>query len=403
MTADLPHVLLLDDGELTDVRSVLDQLDIPWTDGVGDLPVPTDSPEGSEVPLLVTTVERARNLRKPGAEPPAHHLHLVVADARSDDADPWGGVPCDFVLRRPIERTVLALLARRAGYEGPERRRVSRVAIGAPVVLTIDGADRDAVLAQLSIRGCGLIIGRALEPGQSVDVVLPDELTASRPLDHLGNLESGEDGRVVERLRQGEPERELIFDEERIGVGIDFHPNIGTGLIAPPLEFLEGDRVRLRVYVASGQLVELEPRSEVLAAKSGARLASGERVGGQEGARVAGGAVELRPDLRPRGSDLLASVTLVEPRLAERKVSRHAQLERFGERQNRRFRLRGNRRRLGARRFARPEAHGPPHQAEHHAPPNSGDTWSGRQHACHPAPTARSDGSSLRHTPRMLS
>ena len=52
MTADLPHVLILDDGELSDVRSVLEDLEIPYVESESELPTGTSTTIG----LIPTTI-----------------------------------------------------------------------------------------------------------------------------------------------------------------------------------------------------------------------------------------------------------------------------------------------------------------------------------------------------------
>lgn len=183
MANDLPQVRILDaHGELDDVRGILAELGVPFAD--------VAIPEGKEdpdpdvaAPLLVTTPAGAHALQTDGATGPAHHLLLVVADAPGVRGDrPLASVQCDYVLRRPLDPNVVRLLTERAGYGGPERRSVARVAVGAAVALRIDGQQRDGILAQLSVRGCGLITAFPLEMGDALTVMLPDELTSARPL-----------------------------------------------------------------------------------------------------------------------------------------------------------------------------------------------------------------------------
>ena len=110
---------------------------------------------------------------------PRHHLHLVVTDPQDG---PLVGVPCDFAVQRPVAASVLRLLAERAGYEGPERRRNLRVAIGAPVEVQCSGRVREAILAQVSASGCGLVANAPLEAGARLAIRIPPDLTAPRRL-----------------------------------------------------------------------------------------------------------------------------------------------------------------------------------------------------------------------------
>ena len=176
MSADRPHALVLDDGELRDVRAALAAIGVRWADALDDA-------GAAEIPLLVTSAARARALLE-GSSAPRHHLHLVVAGPD----DPLAGLACDFAIRQPVATVVMRLLAERAGYEGPERRRTLRVAIGAPVEVGVGEATHDAILAQVSATGCGLVSGVALESGVRVRIRVPHDLTAPRTLTLAGRV-----------------------------------------------------------------------------------------------------------------------------------------------------------------------------------------------------------------------
>ena len=60
------------------------------------------------VPLLVTSLSRARRIHERGDVLPKHALHLVVAEA--GDRNLRGaleGARCDFIVRRPVDPAVL--------------------------------------------------------------------------------------------------------------------------------------------------------------------------------------------------------------------------------------------------------------------------------------------------------
>jgi hypothetical protein len=221
--ADPPHALVLDDGELRDVRDALAAIGVRFADAI--------DPTRGEVPLLVTTAARARALLEQGPAP-RHHLHLVVTDPQDG---PLTDVPCDFAIQRPVASTVLRLLAERAGYEGPERRRALRVAIGAAVEVRVGENDREAILAQVSAGGCGLVANAAFEPGARLAIRVPPELTLPRRL----TLQ----GRVLGARRT------TTADGDTWDISVGFDPL--------PL----GDRVTLRALMA-GQPVDFRPRGD---------------------------------------------------------------------------------------------------------------------------------------------
>ncbi|HEX5064488.1 MAG TPA: PilZ domain-containing protein, partial [Myxococcota bacterium] len=224
MASEQPHALVLDDGELADVRDALASIGVRWSDA------PTDS-SGREVPLLVTTAARARALGEQGPAP-RHHLHLVVTDPKDG---PLVGVPCDFAVQRPVAASVLRLLAERAGYEGPERRRNMRVAIGAPVEIQCGELTREAILAQVSASGCGLVANAPFETGARLAIRVPPDLTAPRRLTLAGRVLGAR--------------RTTTADGDTWDVSVSFDP------------LLLGDRVTLRALMA-GQPVDFRPRGD---------------------------------------------------------------------------------------------------------------------------------------------
>jgi hypothetical protein len=149
-------VVLLDGGQLTDVREALAELALPFR---------TELAAGSEAPkLLLTSVDEAQRIHQDRA------LHVVVGGSPHS-------VACDFLLTQPVSVELLRLLVARAHYGGPERRRATRSAIGAPITLDIAGERREAVLAQVSAGGCGLVSTSPLEPDRELTLEVPAELT----------------------------------------------------------------------------------------------------------------------------------------------------------------------------------------------------------------------------------
>src|SRR4030095_4645426 len=102
--ADNPSVLIVDDGELGDVRRLLDELGVAYRHlRGGAVPTPLAAPQA----LLVSTARRAA-LRRQGY---------------------------DFLVRPPVHRESLRLLLLRTLYTGEERRRDARVSVGSEVSL----------------------------------------------------------------------------------------------------------------------------------------------------------------------------------------------------------------------------------------------------------------------------
>jgi hypothetical protein len=132
-----------------------------------------------------------------------------------------------------LAAALLRQLAERAGYEGPERRRALRVAIGAPVSVRVGESVREAILAQVSASGCGLVASSAFEPEARLRILVPAELTAPRSLELPGRVLGAR--------------RTTTADGETWDVSVAFE--------TLPL----GDRVTLRALMA-GQPIDFRPR-----------------------------------------------------------------------------------------------------------------------------------------------
>jgi hypothetical protein len=220
-------VLVVDDGELQDIREMLAGLDVPHAEARS-----TDA--AAMPPGLSLLVTSARHALDSGALEPRSFLHLVVYDDPSPalhKAVHRSG--CDLVLQRPVNRHTFRLLVSQALYQGPERRVGRRVVLSAPVELRVDGRTRPATLIQLSLRGCGLSTHESVKIGSEIQLGLPRELTGGEPLRASGPVLS------VRELKPGSgpfevalafrlmdaPKRRVLSDiMERHGSGAELRP-----------------------------------------------------------------------------------------------------------------------------------------------------------------------------------
>jgi hypothetical protein len=144
-------VLLIDDGELDDVRSLLR--------GIG---AETSELRGGAIPdrvspprdLLVTTGRRAR-----------------VAE---------GCMGFDFLVRRPVHPEALRLLLMRCTFRGEERRRHPRSPVGCTVSYRHGLRRGTAILSELSLEGLRLLSTRPLPVGTGLTLRVPGELLGGR-------------------------------------------------------------------------------------------------------------------------------------------------------------------------------------------------------------------------------
>lgn len=181
-----PSVLLLDDGELGDVRRLLDDLGVDFVHLRGasigdDLEAPRD--------LLLTTSRRAQTIPPERCAEGHGPVRVVVANEEAETLRERlrrGGV--DFMVRRPVHSEALRLLVLRALYRGPEKRRAIRVPFGVPVLCRVAGSRSDAVLAELSTGGCRLLLPKACAPGTGIEVTMPPEVEGEEALVLTGTV-----------------------------------------------------------------------------------------------------------------------------------------------------------------------------------------------------------------------
>lgn len=180
-------VIIVDDGELADVRRLLAQLDVGYREEKSLASIAEDA----SCDLLITSARRAVASRGRGAAEghPPRKLHVVVYDRMSRTLRRvLAQSGCDVVIGRPLHPAVFHLLVSHALYSGPERRTLGRVAMAAPVKLRVGRRLREATLVQLSLRGCGLASSQDVKIGQDVEVILPAELTGGEALSLPGRV-----------------------------------------------------------------------------------------------------------------------------------------------------------------------------------------------------------------------
>jgi len=175
-----PAILLLDDGELDDIRSLLGELPVEFASLRGN------ALEGVDVALpdrlLVATGRCALKVHSTegtGSRP----VRIAVLEEDSGTLRArLAEQGFDYLVRRPVHPVALRLLLLRALYRGDEKRVSERVPIGARVSYRIGVWRRSALLAELSTSGCRLLTPRASEPDTAITVRLAKELTGDEPL-----------------------------------------------------------------------------------------------------------------------------------------------------------------------------------------------------------------------------
>ncbi len=174
-----PFVLLIDDGELDDVAALLSAIGVR----------PTRLLHGAEARgwrqpdrLLVVSGARALRLPHPEAQERAGFTKIAVVDRPSRTlrtrVERMG---FDRVICRPVHPEALRLVIESAIHGGREQRTRPRFPAGCEVGWRTGLRRRRATLAEISSRGCRLLVREAMRP-QRLSLLLPSGLTGSQEL-----------------------------------------------------------------------------------------------------------------------------------------------------------------------------------------------------------------------------
>jgi len=197
--ANIPSVLILDDGELDDVQRILEDLEVDFGRVQGGAIAPnTPHPKSllMATPRRISAVSAIRE-GSGGEDPP---VRVVVVDQDSKTLrDQLRRVGFDFLVRRPVHPEALRLLVMHSLYRGDEKRREPRVAVGLEISFQSGEIPRRATLVDLSTGGCRLISPFELEVGRLILVTLPESLGAAEAVTLEGRiLRSSYDKRIGE-------------------------------------------------------------------------------------------------------------------------------------------------------------------------------------------------------------
>ena len=208
-----PSVLLLHDGELADLAAVIKALG-----GIDRRGNPTESDRTRVWDVVIASADRMLELHEQLPETSAVRIAVLDGDSKTLPKMLYR-IGTDLLVRQPVHHAALRLLILHALYRGPEKRRTTRVSMGATASFRIVLRRRTAILAELSTRGCRLMAEQGCHraaPDRLVTVILPPEITKdSRSLSLRGHVmrvsstETGSDVIAVlfERLREATRKR----------------------------------------------------------------------------------------------------------------------------------------------------------------------------------------------------
>ncbi len=166
------RVLLVDDGELDDVRDCLLALGVDFAHlRGGAVPAALDAPRD----LFVATTRRA-NLAKPWPRTERPARIAVVTEDSGTLRGTLRRLGFTYLVRRPVHPVAVRLLLLHALYQGQERRAAPRVPLGYPVAVKIGMRRRDALLVDLAENGCRFLTKESVTNGAKVTVQVPSAL-----------------------------------------------------------------------------------------------------------------------------------------------------------------------------------------------------------------------------------
>jgi len=169
-------ILIVDDGELDDVRDILADLGVDFAllRG-GAIPEKLAPPER----LFVATPRRAllaEHWKLPTRDDAGPLRVGIVAEDSNTLRAMLRRLGFQLLIRRPVNPYALRLLLLRAIYAGEERRHEDRVPIGAPVAYRSGFRKRTGTIAELSRRGGRLLTDSPPSAGSRItlQLVVPD-------------------------------------------------------------------------------------------------------------------------------------------------------------------------------------------------------------------------------------
>jgi hypothetical protein len=270
--ADGPSVLILDDGELGEVREILEDLEVDYSHlRGGAVPGHLDPPRR----LLVTTARRAAvaSAWPDQAAGGPVKLGVVVEDSHAL-RDSLRRMGFDYLVRPPLHREALRLLLLRALYTGEERRRDPRVFVGTQVNCRVGLRRRTATLIELSLRGGRLLSSQPFALGARITLELPHELAGESGAwlraKVVRSLESGSQREHVSALQfEGlKPAQEALLERvvERSSAGP--LPSLTSAGRAPSADEAErtasDDRRTRRRAAFKGEVVRLQNEARLV-------------------------------------------------------------------------------------------------------------------------------------------
>jgi hypothetical protein len=171
----IPQTLLVHNGELDELRSVIEGIGTSLTERRGAL---TEADAATAWDLIVATPSRILGI---GLNVTSKPIRIAIFDQDSKTLrSKLHNAGIRLMVRRPVHPAALRGLILYAVYRGPEKRRSRRVTVGAPIRVRAGWRQNSSILADLSLGGCRLISNSAIAPGKSFTLAVPAEVAGGK-------------------------------------------------------------------------------------------------------------------------------------------------------------------------------------------------------------------------------
>ncbi len=180
-----PSVLLVDDGELDDVRTLLAQLGTEFVHLRGG-----QIPDSLEPPskLFIATTRRALLAEPWPVGPTAPRKIAIVTEDSNTLRNRLRRAGYDLLVRRPVHPYALRLVLLKGLFSGSEKRVDRRVPIGHPIRYRTGLRQRKAWIADLSLSGGRMLLNEKLVAGSRITMQLPSGVTDGKALTLRGSV-----------------------------------------------------------------------------------------------------------------------------------------------------------------------------------------------------------------------
>jgi hypothetical protein len=217
-----PATLLVHDGELADIRELLGELCPDFVERRGELKA-----EDHETPWHLVVATPRWMLKMPGQSGKSSRKQIAICDQDSRTLrNSLHRAGINMMVRRPVHPAALRALLLHALYSGPEKRRVGRVSVGAPVRFRKGWRQHPAILADLSLGGCRVLTDRSVDRGKIITLSIPPEVTGRKALTLkayalcCGPAEGEPNGTLAITMRFASPSRKTL---EAVKSIVQFH------------------------------------------------------------------------------------------------------------------------------------------------------------------------------------